>query len=147
MVLNSAEQDLSSTADRVTEPTSRVLATQSSLKKLLQGCQSLLTRYWLHTLYLTHKCWHIAVCTLVAEKFQSTGPAHRQAEDPQKVKPVRPTSCCLNSFVTDKTQMCDPSIAPTLHYFLHNGELTLHYFLTVDGGLVQWPVCQEQKGS
>ena len=29
---------------------------------------------------------------------------------------------------------------------LHNGELTLHYFRTEECGLVQWPVCQEQKG-
>ena len=46
-----------------------------------------------------------------------------------------------------KTQTGDPSIVSTVHYFLHNGELTLHYFLTVDCGLVQWPVCQEQKGT
>ena len=46
-----------------------------------------------------------------------------------------------------KTQTGDPSIVSTLHYFLHNGELTLHYFLTVDCGLVQWPVGQEQKAT
>ena len=43
--------------------------------------------------------------------------------------------------------MGDPSIVPTLHYFLHNGELTLHYFLAVECDLVQWPVYQEQKGT
>ena len=34
-----------------------------------------------------------------------------------------------------------------LSIILHNGELTLHYFLTVNCDSVQWPVCQEQKST
>ena len=40
-----------------------------------------------------------------------------------------------------------PSIVSTLHYFCIMESLTLHYFLKVDCGLVQWPVCQEQNGT
>ena len=52
---------------------------------------------------------------------------------------------CAQKLCIDKTQTGAPSIVFIL-LFLHNGELTLHYFLTVECGFVQWAVRKEQKG-
>ena len=52
---------------------------------------------------------------------------------------------CGRFLTSNKIQTSGPPFVSTL-LILHNGELTLHHFLTVKYGLLQWQSAKDKRG-